>query len=195
MRPIAAIALPMMLALPLMGAKCSGEASARVECPPGAGCTKTGEIKGTWEFKQKNGTLENILVSTDTFDAAQWKVALGGSNVTLPAYGTVLLKLVDSSTGVTIASRNFGWYRSGGVLLLSNPTEVNNWAMASAGTADSIFYETAAFLTSEGTGTNNLVMSDVYENEQLTYSAYSWRSESKCPKRLDRHGNQIIYCP
>ena len=107
----------------------------------------------------------------------------------------MLLKLVDSSTGVTIASRNFGWYRSGGVPLLSNPTEVNNWAMASAGAADSIFYETAAFLTSEGTGTNNLVMSDVYENEQLTYSAYSWRSESNCPKRLDRHGNQIIYCP
>jgi hypothetical protein len=195
MKPVAAIALPMILALPLMGAKCSGEASAKVECPPSAGCTKTGEIKGGWEFKQSNTTLENILVSSETFDAAQWKVTLGGSNVSVPAYGTVLLKLVDSSAGVTAASRNFGWYRSGSVLLLSNPREVNNWAIANAGTADSIFYETAPFLTSEGTGTNNLVMSDVYENEQLTYSAYSWRSESMCPKRLDRRGNQIIYCP
>lgn len=193
MKPMLAIALPVVLAIPLMGAKCSGEASARVECN-GGGCTKTGEIKGTWEFKEKSA-LENILISTDTFDAAQWKVALGGSNVSLPANGTVLLKLVDSSANTVVASRIFGWHRSGSVLLLSNPDAVNDWAVANAGPADSIFYETGAFLTSEGTGTNNLVMSDVYENEQLTYAAYSWRSDSLCPKRLDRNGNQIIHCP
>lgn len=193
MKSMLAIALPVVLAVPLMGMKCSGEASAKVECG-GGGCTKSGEIKGTWEFKERSA-LENIVVSTDTFDAAQWKVSLSGSNVTVPAYGTVLLKLVESSTNAVVASRTFGWYRSGSVLLLSNPDSVNDWALANAGPADSLFYETGSFLTSEGTGTNNLVMSDVYENEQLTYAAYSWRSESLCPKRLDRHGNQIIYCP
>lgn len=200
MKFITSLSLLCVMAVPLMGAKCSGTAEASVECgaPPATGCKKAGKVSGSWEWKQKSpstSTLEGIDVEAETFDAALWSVSLSGSNVDLPNYGTALLKLVDSTTNTVIASQNFGWYRSGTVLLFSNPNAVNDWAINNAGTADTISYETAEFLTSENVGNNNLVMIDKYENEQLAYASYSWRRENFCPKRLDRHGNQIIYCP
>lgn len=188
------------MGVPLMGAKCSGAAEASVECgpPPATGCKKAGKVSGTWEFKRKSpstSTIEGINVETETFDAALWTVSLSGSTVDVPNYGTALLKLVDSSTNTMIASQNFGWYRSGAVLLLSNPNAVNDWAINNSGTADTISYETAEFLTSENVGANKLVMTDRYENDQLASATYSWRSAEYCPKRLDRRGNQVIYCP
>lgn len=178
MKFIRTVSLLCMMAVPLMGAKCSGSAEVGAECTPGSGCKKSGKVSGTWEFKRKSPTtptLEGIDVEAETFDAALWEISLSGSNVDVPSYGTALLKLIDSSTNAVIASQNFGWYRSGYVLRLSNPDAVNNWAIDNAGTADTISYETAPFMTSENVGTNNLAMTDKYDNEQLGTATYSWR--------------------
>lgn len=200
MKFVTAVGLLMVMAVPLMGAKCSGNAEGRMDCTsqPGSGCTKSVKVTGAWEFDLKSqgrSSLAALDAQGATFDAALWTIDLSGSNVTMPTYGTALLKLVDSSNAQVLASRNFGWVRSGQSVRLSNPDAVNSWAADNAGTADTLIYETAPFLTSENVGANNLVMTDRYDNEQLAYSRFSWRSEERCPKRLDRHGNQIIYCP
>ncbi|MGI8560969.1 MAG: hypothetical protein ACR2J7_05960 [Luteimonas sp.] len=121
-------------------------------CEGGSGswkCEAEGKIKGTF---QKNSASTN---SVGGMDAADFSIDVDGSSVVVPSTGNVTVSLVDSTTNAVQAAQAFAWVRSGSRLYLANPAQVNSWAQANSGTADTVQYQLHEFNVSGVTsGTN-----------------------------------------
>lgn len=126
------------------------------KCEGGSGswnCSTGGKIRGTM---QKNGVAGGM-------DAANFSIDLNGSTVGAPASGNVTISLVSSSTNSVQAAQVFAWIRSGSRLYLSNPTQVNAWAQANAGNADTLAYQLHPFdVTGVQSGENMLSVTAEY---------------------------------
>lgn len=118
-----------------------------------------------------------------SYDAALYTVDVSQSNVTVPAHGSVTIKLVNSSTGSVLASRTFGWTRTGTTIKLSDPSAVNSWAQQNGSGADAVKYQMAAFSTSQNQGLNTLTMTDEYDGQIQASASTTWRGP-QCPLDL-----------
>lgn len=174
-RPLIAIAV-LLLAIPLMGMKCSAEGT--VECK--SGCGVKGTVRGEWEMLRNLPGGDRLLALADTFDAALWVMDVSQSNVTMPATGSVTIKLVNTATGAVRASATFPWTRTGNLVKLANPNAVNTWAAQNGGDADTLTYELAQFQTSQSTGTNTLAVAQKYNGDLLSAASTTWTGQV-CP--------------
>lgn len=183
-----------LLAIPLMGMKCT--ASGKATCRSGGGCEGTGEVKGEWEWLRQIPLVEKLLSLDETLDAAAFAIDVSQSTVTVPVEGFVTVDLVDSATGLTQASRVFSWSRAGLQLKLSDPDTVNNWALQSGGTADTLEYRLHPFTTSEQEGWNTLVLTQVYDGDVQGSASSTWRGQ-QCPLApiKSKSKSNVIYCP
>lgn len=109
-------------------------------------CSGSGKIKGTFE---KSGSAFGAM------DATNFALDLDGSTVGTPSTGSVTISLVNSATNSVQAAKVFSWFRSGSRLYLTDPAQVNAWAQANAGTADSVAYQLQQFtVTGVQSGSN-----------------------------------------
>lgn len=110
-------------------------------------CSGGGKISGTFQ--------KNSIYSAGSMDAANFSIDLGGSTVGTPSSGNVTVSLVDSSTNSVQAAQVFAWIRSGERLYFTDPTQVNVWAGANTGSADSVAYQLHQFeISGVESGTN-----------------------------------------
>jgi hypothetical protein len=168
----------MLLTVPLMGMKCTAEAS--VECPGGK-CNPKGSVKGEWEWLRGASFLENLHGLNEVLDARQFRIDVSQSSVGVPSQGFVTLRLVDSTSGAVQASRLFPWHKIGTQLVLTNPDVVNNWALENGDDADSVEYQLEQFSPTTSQGWNTLVTTPVYEGETLATASTTWRVGPTCP--------------
>lgn len=155
---------------------CEGEVEGRIygECTgSGSNCKVGGEIKGKVVFK--NQKMKAAAQSSTTFDSARFALDVSDSSVTVPANGLVTIKLVDSRTNVIQAARDFAWVKAGEKLVLANPSAVDGWAHASAGSADSVRYDLKPFaVTGVSPGTNTLAVASEYNSQTFAYVSTTW---------------------
>lgn len=147
------------------------------ECDNTGKCKAGGEVKGTIQFKSypSQSLLEAVLASGQAFDAAQFRLDVSQSTVTVPAYGTVVVSLVDSSTNAVTTSSRFSWTRVGNELVLSDPNAVNTWAYANGGTADSVRYALDPFNVALNPGERTFAIASEYEGTTVAASSYTWQ--------------------
>jgi hypothetical protein len=121
------------------------EWEAEASCEGGSSswkCSGKGKIKGTFHTQQVYGLYS---ASSSNLDAADFSIDLDGSTVVTPASGNVTISLVDSHANLVQAAKTFAWVKSGTRLYLVNPSEVNTWAQANAGSADTVRYQLQPF--------------------------------------------------
>ncbi|WP_162349639.1 hypothetical protein [Pseudoxanthomonas gei] len=171
-----------LLAITGVLAGCEGSWKVQGECTSKNQCKIGGEIGGKFLIQQRNtgSTLETLLASGIVFDAAQFSLALQGTNVGLPTNGLVTIKLMDSGTGTMHAAGAFPWRLVGGSIVLANPDSVNSWAYASASGADSIGYELHPFPVTGASAANVLSMSVNYEGTTRASSSITWSGGGAC---------------
>jgi hypothetical protein len=190
----------LLLALPLMGMSCSGMSyKASADCKTGGGgCTIHGEIGGTLPFAPQGIVEQTLYALTGTADAGAFSLDMSDSTVTIPATGSLTVKLINSASGITRASKNFPWKRVGTNIVLTDPNSVNAWAMNNGGDADSVDYDLLPFVTSESNGWNTLAVAANYEGETQAYATTTWKAQF-CPndplKAKHGRGAGIRYCP
>lgn len=114
------------------------------KCQSGKGCEVEGSIEGV--VKSSGSTLvSRIYGSTQTFDAASFRLDTTGSTLDVPTSGLVSINLVESTSGATVTSATVPWRREGPSIVLSKPDAVNGWALAHGGNADSLTYKLHPF--------------------------------------------------
>lgn len=179
-RPLWIVGGMVMLAIPLMGMKCTATAGAKVSCKQGK-CTKSANvgIQGSWDMV-KSLAMGAHMNLAGSYDAALYTVDVSQSTVTVPSHGNVTVKLMNSSTGAVLASRTFGWTRTGATIRLSDPGAVNVWAQQNGSGADAVKYQMAPFTTSQSQGLNTLTMTDEYDGEIQASASTTWRGP-QCP--------------
>src|SRR3546814_13143510 len=79
---------------------------------------------GSSMLSTRTGITSADLASVDANSVV---IDTSGSTVTIPNYGNITLKLVDSTSGLVFAARTFGWNKVGGEIKLSDPYSVNAW--------------------------------------------------------------------
>ena len=122
--------------------------------------------------KPSNNFLASLAQSSEVLpDAAQYVLDINGSTIPYPSYGTMTVRLVDSSTGMTVASRVFDWVRSGTLIRAKYPDSINQWAYSYGESADSVNYELTKFASSYGGGMQRIAGASSYEGS--TISSYS----------------------
>lgn len=192
----------LLLTLPLMGMRCATTSwEVAGKCKTGDGCEVSGKIEGTFSNElrsQDRSLIERMMLTSETIDAASFQIDVSQSTVTVPANGQVTLQLVDDSTGAIQASSIFPWTKNGLKIVLSDPDAVNNWALASGGTATSMLYDLHRFTTTEQSGWNTLSTTVIYDGDAKVSATTTWRGQV-CPldirKANKAKGNPgIRYC-
>ena len=194
------IGLVFLLAIPLMGMRCSGaQYKVSGECSTGGGCTVGGEVSGTLPLAPKGEFAAMVAAVIGSVDAGSFTLDVSDSSVTVPASGYVTVDLVDSASGMTQASRVFPWIRSGTFITLGDPAAVNAWATTNAGNADSVEYNLHQFQTVESSGWNTLALAAEYEGMTEAFATTTWKGAQVCPndpKRKNSSGpNGLRNCP
>lgn len=148
----------LLLAIPLMGMSCSGmQYKASADCKTGGGsCTIHGEVSGTLPFAPQGIVEQTLYAFTGTADAGAFSLDMSDSTVAVPSTGSLTVRLINSASGITRASRIFPWKRVGMNIVLTDPASVNAWAINNGGDADSVTYDLLPFVTSESPGWNTL---------------------------------------
>src|SRR3546814_6844270 len=94
-------------------------------------------------------TLFRSSADLASVDANSVVIDTSGSTVTIPNFGNITLKLVDSTSGFVFAARTFGWNKVGGEIKLSDPYSVNAWIQDNGSGADDLQYALAPFAVTE----------------------------------------------
>ncbi|MGX9188116.1 hypothetical protein [Stenotrophomonas sp. Ker107b] len=87
----------------------------------------------------------------------------------------------NAATGRVVASRRFAWVRSGTVIRARDPDEVNRWAYANAGDADTLGYELDPFVSNYGPGRQVIAGASSYEGQELNRFAVVFDGTPDCP--------------
>lgn len=173
---ISAIALS-AISLSLSGCASTGTWEVNGKCsglPRSPNCEIGGKIGGTWGGSgNKLTTLaQKMAIAADVADAAQFSIDVSGSTILYPATGIVTLTLKNTASGTTLATTDFDWTRSGSIIKLTDPDAVNNWALASGGSANELSYKIKPFPMSSGYGQQVISVQSTYEGN-VTASASS----------------------
>lgn len=114
-------------------------------------------------------------------DAARFEIDVSGSSVAFPANGSVTLQLFDPQQGVTIASRQFQWHRTGNILRLVDPDGANTWAAAESGPATELRYDLATFDVGAAPGPNTIAAASRYGGATKAASVSDFQVCTKYP--------------
>lgn len=157
--------------------------SAKASCN-GGGCSVEGEIHGGTQQKlMAGGNDGSSMLSARTgttsadlaaVDANSVMIDTSGSTVTIPTFGNITLKLVDSTSGFVFAARTFGWNKVGGDIKFSDPYSVNAWIQDNGSGADDLQYALAPFAVAEAVGLNTFATAVTYAGEVQAASTYTW---------------------
>lgn len=109
-------------------------------------------------------------------DASLFLIDTSGSNVSIPAGGSVILKLFDSSGEVLVAAKSFAWERNGSNITLTDPMAVNQWMDSNGEGADKVRYDIPAFFATSSSENNTFSVKSVYSGDVKASSSYSWAS-------------------
>lgn len=151
---------------------CAGATwNVKATCKTDGDCQVEGSIGGTIPGGGSNGRLaDKMLASSAPWDAADFVLDVSGSTVHYPSTGRVTLTLIDRSTDVVQAARQFDWVRNGSILRLVDPDTVNAWAATEGGTANDLTYKLARFETGAPPGDHIASVKSKYQG-QVTASA------------------------
>lgn len=171
-KAISLILLPAIISLN----GCAGASwSVSGSCSSRDGCEVSGEINGTFAHGGRNIPLiDRFISSQHVVDAAELELDISGSNINVANSGLVTITLVDASNGITQAARAFPWVKHGSKLILSNPDDVNAWALAEGGTATTLKYEIHPFPVQSNPGENVFQVSAQYQGSTQATSTTSW---------------------
>ncbi len=182
----------LLLAMPLMGMKCTATGDA--SCSTGGrGCTVKGSVQGQWESLKGMSAATGMNLAS-SFDAAEFDIDVAESTVTVPQTGQVTLELVNGPAGAVRASRTFGWVRFGNTIRLADPAMVNAWAQQNGSDADTVKYQLAAFQpTGQSAGLNTLTATSRYNGEVESSVSTTWRGP-QCPEATGSSHQNLRYC-
>lgn len=170
-----------MIALCVAGlAGCTTTTTIKGECQVGGPCTIGGSIV-IQHTSEKTGAsmLDAIEGYGAAPDAASFAIGIDGSTVQFPLSGTMVMTLVESSSGRQVAARRFAWSRSGDRLVLADPDAVNAWALASGGDADALRYAVDPFDVAEGPGALQVFeVSALHDDVLLASSTTTWTNST-----------------
>jgi hypothetical protein len=98
-------------------------------------------------------------------DVASFTMDVSGGSVVWPQTGTVTLTILNKADGAVISARSFGWGRSGAMIQLSSPAEVNNWVLSTGATEANakVKYDMGGVEVQSAVGTN-IVSTAVLQN-------------------------------
>lgn len=186
------IGIPVLLATVVVGTSGCGLQLTKVrmygECTNrigGGGECKSG-AEAVWE--PRDNKLRIFAISAVQAmgilpDAGAYELDTAGSTIPYPATGTFVVTLTDTSTGQVQAAASFPWVKVGTILKAQNPTAINDWAYANAGTADKVSYEIVPFRSNYGGGQQIIAGQAKYEGSTQSTFSVAFDGGSACNNR------------
>lgn len=154
-------------------------------CEESKKCRIEGRIGGKIGGGERDGLrwFDRIMLASaaEVPDAARFEIDVSGSSVAFPANGSVTLQLFDPQQGVTIASRQFQWHRTGNILRLVDPDGANTWAAAESGPATELRYDLATFDVGAAPGPNTIAAASRYGGATKAASVSDFQVCTKYP--------------
>lgn len=177
----------LVLPLCLMTTSCAslkhvtGKAGCTTKMGGGGECSVS--VEARWEGGERRGSLLYHLLSRTGVapDSQGYVLDISDSTVPYPAHGQMEVIMSNAATGRVVASRRFDWVRSGNVIRARDPDEVNRWAYANAGDADTLGYELDPFVSSYGPGRQVIAGASSYEGQELNRFAVVFDGTPDCP--------------
>ncbi|MDX2299873.1 MAG: hypothetical protein NW204_09125 [Xanthomonadaceae bacterium] len=146
----------------------------------GSNCSVSGEIHGGPQQKlMADGRQDTYLTAATAsnlleVDASAVVIDTSNSSIAIPASGNLTLKLVNSTSGYTLAARTFSWVKHGSEITLADPNSANVWIQENGVNADDLQYELAPFAIAEESGSNTFVTAVSYAGETQASSTFTW---------------------
>lgn len=156
----------------------------KVMATASGGAVINADVSGALSASSMIASFAHMAGASTQPDAASISMDVSDSTTTWPASGMVTLTLRKKTNGSVLASRSFGWRRSGSILKLSDPGAVNGWLVASGADASSykLEYKFQNLVLPAQPG-SNLIAVDVYENGAPRATAAStilWDPADSC---------------